>query len=51
LLEHLVGFTDARRGTYEDSKLANAAFLASRSFEERLRRGAVFEIAPLIHHH
>jgi len=50
LLEHLVGLAHARRGAYEDSELANTAFLTSRSFKERLRRGS-FRIASLIHHH
>ena len=49
LLEHLVGFAYAWRGSYEDSELANAAFLTSRSFEERLRRGSTF-VAPLFCH-
>jgi hypothetical protein len=51
LLEHLIGFAHAGRGSYEDSELANATFLTSSSFKERLRRGSMFGIAPLIHHH
>jgi hypothetical protein len=50
LLEHLVGFAHAGRGAYEDSELANATLFTSRSFEERLGRGSMFGIAPLIHH-
>src|SRR5262249_8731339 len=50
LLEHLVGFAYAWCSSYEDSELANAAFLTSRSFEERLRRGSTF-VAPLFCHH
>jgi hypothetical protein len=51
LLEHLICFAHAGRGTYEDSELANMAFLTSRSFKERLGRGSMFGIAPLIRHH
>jgi hypothetical protein len=50
LLKHLVGFAHAGRGAYEDSELADTAFLTPRSFKERLRRGS-FRIASLIHHH
>jgi hypothetical protein len=51
LLEHLIGFADARCGSDEDSELANAAVFTSRSFEERLGRGSMFAIASLIRHH
>jgi hypothetical protein len=50
LLEHLVGFAHTGRGAHEDSELANATLFTSRSFEERLGRGSMFGIAPLIHH-
>jgi hypothetical protein len=50
-VEHFVCLADARRRTHENLEFADAALLSSRSFEERLRRGSMFAIAPLIHHH
>ena len=37
LLQHLVGFADARRRAYEDFELADAPLLAARRFKKRLR--------------
>jgi hypothetical protein len=37
LLQHLIGFADAGRGTDEDPKLTNAPFFTVRRFKERFR--------------
>ena len=50
LLEHLIGFTDARRGAHEDLELAGAAFLSPCSFEQGIRRGSLVLITTLICH-
>jgi hypothetical protein len=37
LLQHFVGFADAGRGAYEDSKLTDTPLLAARRFEQSFR--------------
>ena len=50
LLQHLVGLADARRRTHEDPELADAALLPPGRFEQGLRRGSLFRVAPLVCH-
>ena len=49
LMQHLVGLADAGRRAEEDLEPA-AAFLALGRLEQRIGRGALFEVAPLICH-
>ena len=50
LLQHLVGFADARRRAHEDPKLADATLLPPGRFKQGLRRGSGFRVAPLVCH-
>ncbi len=50
LLQHFIGFADARRGTHEDFQLAEASLLAPGRLKQGFRRGALICVAPLICH-
>ena len=50
LQEHLVGLADAGRGADEDAQLADAGLLAPGCLQERLGRGTLLGIVPLVRH-
>ena len=50
LLQHLIGFADAGRGTHEDLQLPEAALFTSGRLKQGFRRGALVLVAPLICH-
>ena len=50
LQKHLVGLADAGRGADEDAQLADAGLLAPGCLQERLGRGTLLKIVPLVRH-
>ena len=50
LLQHFIGFADARRGTHEDLQLAEASLFAPGRLEQGIRRRALVWLTPLICH-
>jgi hypothetical protein len=50
LLQHFIGFADARRGTHEYFQLAEASLFSASRLKQGIRRRALVRIAPLICH-